>query len=241
MSTTDQQSSTALNPYQSDKPSEFGFHADKHDEFAYRSVSKSAVAGIIFSLLGVMAYLGQSLVLLPFLGLVFAIVSLINFKKFPSELTGKIAAQLALLISAIVLPTSLGYHAYVYATEVPKDHQRISFSDLRPNSRTALLVSEKSLEFDGKKVFLKGYVRPGLKRKKLKEFLLVGDFGDCCFGGSPKITEVVAIKILGDQTVNHGYSLRKIAGTFKLNRQARPINEKDVPQVFYEIEATEVK
>ena len=76
---------------------------------------------------------------------------------------------------------------------------------------------------------------------KLKEFILVGDWGTCCFGGNPKITDVVAVKIVGDQTVDYGYSVRRVVGTFRLNKSTRRTNEKDIPQVFYEIEAEQVR
>ena len=80
-----------------------------------------------------------------------------------------------------------------------------------------------------------------MKKRKLKEFILVGDFGSCCFGGDPKITDVVAVTIIGDDTVDYGYSLRRVAGTFRLNQRTRRTKEKDVPQVFYEIHTNEVR
>ena len=212
------------------------------NEFAYRSVSKAAVACIVFAVLGALtSFVAPAFVLLPILGLSFGILALTNFRRFPDELTGKMAAKIGLVVSAICLVGSVGYHSVIYATEVPDGYQRISFGDLRPNKRTPVPFSEKAIEFDGKKVFLKGYVRPGAKRRKLKEFVLVGDFGDCCFGGNPKITEVVAITITTDETVDYGYSLRRIGGTFRLNQRTRMINDKDVPQVFYEIEADHVR
>ena len=91
-------------------------------------------------------------------------------------------------------------------------------------------------------MFIKGYMRPPSgKKKRLKNFIMVGDFGDCCFGGNPKITEVIAVKISSDDTVDYSYGLRRIGGTFRLNPNTRPVNEKEVPQVFYEIEANHVR
>ena len=216
---------------------------NSENEFAYRSVSKAAVASIVFAVLGALtAFLAQVFVLLPALGAGFGMVALSSFRRFPDELIGKLAAKIGLIVSLVCLVGSLSYHSYVYATEVPEGYQRISYSELRPNSRTPLPFSEEAIQFDGKKVFLKGYVRPGAKKRKLKEFILVGDFGDCCFGGSPKITDVVAISIVDeDTTVDYGYSLRRIGGTFRLNQRTRRTADKDVPQVFYEIEADHVR
>ena len=215
----------------------------QENEFAYRSVSKAAIASMAFAIFGTAtAFMAQPFVIIPAIGFGFGIVALANFRKFPDELTGKMGANIWLILSLAVLVTSVGYHSYIYATEVPEGYQRISFSDLRPNPKTPEIpFSEKSLELDGKKVFVKGYVRPGAKRRKLKEFILVGDFGACCFGGNPKPTDIVAVSIIGDDTVDYGYAVRRIAGTFYLNQQARASKEKDIPGVFYEIHTEQVR
>lgn len=212
------------------------------NEFAYRSVSKAAVASIIFAVLGALtSFLAAHFVLLPALALGFGLLAMSSFRRYPDELTGQLAAKIGIVLGLICVVGATGFHAYIYNTEVPEGYQRISYGDLRPNARVALPFSPKARQFDGKKVFLKGYVRPSAKRRKLKNFILVGDFGDCCFGGNPKMTEVVAIRIVGDETVDHGYSLRKIGGTFRLNERSTATSDKEVPSVFYEIEADHIR
>jgi hypothetical protein len=210
------------------------------EQFQYRSVSKAAISSLVFAVFGLTSFVSPIFVVLPALGAGLGLVALANFKRFPDELVGKLAAQIGLVVSVVCLLASIALHSYVYATEVPEGYQRINFGLLRNNPKTALPFAENAKKLDGKKVFLKGYVRPGAKKTKLKNFIMVGDFGDCCFGGSPKITEVVAVDIKIDKTVNYSYALRRIAGTFKLNPNSRRTNEKDVPQVFYELHADHV-
>ena len=188
-----------------------------------------------------MCWLAPLFVLLPVLGVGFGWIALANLKRYPDELIGKLGARIGLGISLICLIASVGTHMYVYATEVPEGYKRISFTDLKPKKRGSLPYGEKAEQVDGEKVFLKGYVRPSTKKKGLKKFIMVGDFGDCCFGGSPKITEIVAVDIQIPKTIDYGWGLRKIGGTFRLNPNTKPIREKDIPQVFYEIEADYVK
>lgn len=212
------------------------------NEFAYRSISKAAIASIIFAVLGALtSFLAAHFVILPALGLVFGLIALASFRRYPEELTGKLAAKAGIVLGLVCLVGATAYHTYIYNTEVPEGYRRISYGDLRPNSRTHVPFSEKAREFDGNKVFLKGYVRPSAKRRKLKNFILVGDFGDCCFGGNPKMTEVVAVKILGDDTIDHGYTLRKIGGTFRLNESRKRTSDDEVPLVYYEIEADHIR
>ena len=213
-----------------------------NQQLHYRSVSKSAVACVVFTVLGLLSFVAPALVLLPALGVAFGIVSWLNFRIYPDELVGKIFAQIGLVVSLICLLASVFQHVYVYNTELPNGYQRISYGMLRDNPKTALPFSEAASGLNGKRVFLKGYVRPGLKKMNLKDFILVGDFGSCCFGGNPKISEVVAVKIVDpEKTVNYGYALRRIGGTFQLNPQTKVTSDKDIPQVFYEIEADHVK
>ena len=211
------------------------------NEFEYRSISKTAIASCVFAVLGLASPLNQAFVLLPLLGACFGIVAILTIRKYPEEMIGEWPAKIGLIASSVLFVLSIGWHSYVYATEVPDGYQRIAFWDLKDNTRTALPFSEKAMELDGKRVFLKGYVRPGAKRKNLQDFIMVGDFGDCCFGGNPDVTEIVEINIQTDDRVDHTLSLRKIGGVFRLNKASKPVDEEDIPRVFYQIEAGYVR
>ncbi|WP_148618976.1 DUF1700 domain-containing protein [Mariniblastus fucicola] len=214
------------------------------EESTYQAVCKSAVASAIFAVLGLSAFLAQMFMLLPILGIVFALLALKAIRAYPDELVGKGAAKFGLLLSAVCLIGSGAMHSFIYATEVPEGYRRISFAELKPSSRgtDAQGFPKRAAELDGEKVFIKGYVRPPSgKQYGLKSFIMVGDFGDCCFGGDPAITDVVAIKIQSDDTVNYGYGLRRIGGTFRLNPSTAASDEEEIPRVFYEIEADHVR
>jgi len=216
--------------------------ADAGLDIQYRSVSKSAVASLIFAVLGISAFLAEPLVVLPAVSLAFAFIAWINFRRHRDELIGKGLIYLAVPLALACFLGGLVHHVYVYRTEVPEGYRRISFAMLRDNPKKALKYSEIAPELDGEKVFLRGYVRPGDKKRNLKHFILVGDFGSCCFGGSPKISEVVAVSIdIPDKTVNYGYALRRIGGTFRFLPERALTDDKDVPQVYYHIVADHIK
>jgi len=210
-------------------------------DVGYRSISKAAISGAVFSILGVVFLVASVLIILPVIALGLSMVGLANIRKFPEELVGRKAARFGMVLSALVLVGGSAWHYYVYSTEVPEGYERISYRMLKDDKDTDLPFSEKAMALDQKKVFLKGFVRPGAKKKNLQKFIMVGDFGSCCFGGSPEITDVVAVNILGDDRVNYGFRVRKIAGTFKLNKRAAPTAEKEVPKVYYQIDADQVK
>lgn len=211
------------------------------NDLQYRSVSKAAVLSVVFSVLGLLAFLGTAFLMLPVLGIGFGLAGLVNVKKYPLELVGKKVATVGTILSLICFVWATATHVYVYYTEVPEGYERISFYDLKPNSLTQLDYSEKARAYDGKKVFLRGYVRPSAKKHDLAEFIMVGDWGDCCFGGNPEMTDVVAVSIKTDDTVDYGLGVRKIGGIFRLNRRPRLNADSEVPQIVYEIEADHVR
>ena len=215
---------------------------DTESEQGYRAISKTAVACLVFGILGLLSFLGTVFVILPVFGLCFGLLATSNLKRFPNELTGRKAARIGTILNLVCLLGSIGYHSYIYATEVPDGYVRMTFWDLQPDKKTRLPFSEKAKEFDGKKVFLKGYVRPGAKQRNLDKFILVGDFGSCCFGGNPEITDIVSISIDSGQTVDYSLRLRRVTGIFKLNPKTKQLTgDKDIPSVYYEIIADNVK
>lgn len=207
----------------------------------YRTVSRSAIAAAAFGLLAPLGAWAAVFLILPVLAVCFGAMALANIRRFPQELYGKKAAWFGVVLGLVCLIGGIGRHSYIYATEVPEGYQRMTFYDLRPNTRTSNdFFSARAAELDGQKVFIKGFVRPSDRRTKLKNFILVGDFGSCCFGGNPKMTDIVAVRILSDQTVDYSWSMRRITGTFRLNRTPRDVGEKDIPRICYEIEADHV-
>jgi hypothetical protein len=213
------------------------YELEGEDVAQYAILSKSAVAGLVLAILGLLYFLSSILILFPILAIVFSLIGLSVTRKYPNEFTGRKSARSGLILSAFTLVVATGLHIHEYATEVRPGYQRISYRMLKDDAGTRMPYSEVAEELDGKKVFLKGWVRPGTHRNNLKDFILVGDFGACCFGGNPKITDVVAVSIQTDERINYSLRLRKISGTFRLNRQAAATSEKEVPRVFYQIDA----
>ncbi len=212
------------------------------DVIHYRSLSKSAVACFLFALMGLSVFIHEVFVVLPALAVAFGIVGWMNFQRYSEELSGLILLRIGLVLGGVCLIAGMAYHVYVYNTEVPEGYRRINFSMLRENPKTAAPYAEIAPSIDGEKVFLRGYVRPGDKRKNLKQFILVGDFGSCCFGGNPKLSEVVAVTIdVPEKTVNYGYGLRRIGGTFEFYKETARTQESEVPQVMYHVRADHVK
>ncbi len=215
----------------------------------YRSICKTAIvaitlaifASLILPIIFLIPELGLLAAAVAFLGVVFGLIATFKIRKYPEELIGKKAASIGLFGSIAVMAIGIGYYGYIYATEVPEGCERINFTMLKPDKHKDEVYPEEMEKYDGKRVFLKGFVRPSDRKLGLKKFILVGDFGSCCFGGTPKLTDMVAIELKDGLKANYSFRVRRIAGIFRLHKSGKTVNEDGVPNVIYSIEADYIK
>ena len=189
---------------------------------AYRALSKSAVLSLLFAILAAGGLLAIPLMVFAVCGLLFGLASLRALKRFPNELTGRLPAWLGIALSLTMFGAATGRHTWVYLTEVPEGYQRISFYDLRPQRRSMELVSGVAADLNGKKVFIKGYMHPGVKDQgNVQQFVLVPDMKTCCFGGQPDLFDMMEVTLTGATKgkTNLKYSTQKLklAGDFVIN------------------------
>lgn len=209
------------------------------DVESYRTMSKAALMSLVIGVLSLSAFVFPIFVGIAPLAILFGFLGYRAAKKYPHEFTGVSVAMGGIALGCVSFFGAIGYHSYVYATEVREGYQRMTFGeDLKTDSEERP-ISEKAIAMNGQKVFLKGYVRSGLKSSGMKEFLMVGDFGECCFGKSPSISDIVLVKMPEGKTANFDYMLRRVHGTFKVNRrlQSGTLLANDVSGYVYELEA----
>ena len=213
----------------------------------YRAISSSAIVTLILGIISVTALLFASLLFIPVVGLFLGISACLKIKSRPTELTGFPLALIGTVLSALLLVYGSIHHAYVYATEVPEGYQRISFHDLQPENDPEYLpsrpqdmpVPSMAIELDGDRVFVKGYVFPGGQKENLKQFVLVPDMGTCCFGGEPKLTDMIEVTLQEPLRVDFSYRKRKLGGTLKVDSKLKPVS--GVNGVYYQLDVDYLK
>ena len=190
---------------------------------SYRALSSSAVASCVLGALSVSTLLsyeyGLVLGAIPILALLLGVYALWTISRNPMELTGKWLAQLGVMSGAFFLVTGWALAGYVYATEVPPGYERLTYSDLQPDpDQPRQIVPEGIEKWDGKRVFIKGYVYPGAQQENIKKFVLCRDNGDCCFGGSPKLTDMVLVELADPLRLTYSKRVQRLAGTFRVKQ-----------------------
>jgi hypothetical protein len=183
----------------------------------YRAISGTAIAAAAVAVLSPLVLIGWSFAAVPVVGLVLAAAALGDISRRPTAVAGRGLALAALAGSGISLVGGLAYLATVYAAELPEGFARLNYAMLQPlpgDPPTA--VPDSAREMNGRDVLLKGYMYPGSKQRGITEFLLCRDQGDCCFGGQPKITDRVLVRLSDPKGVDFTQRLVKIAGRFRI-------------------------
>lgn len=197
--------------------------ADNYEQ--YRALSTASVAGLILGLLSPLAILDWIFLVVPLCGVLVSLLALVKVRRNREELSGAPLARMGLILSLAFGILGPGWLGYVYATEVPDGYSRIGYSDLQPDeTQPGQVVPPSALELEGKRVFIKGYVYPGQRKDGIREFLLVRDQGDCCFGGNPKITERILVKLDEPLELTYQPRLHKLGGTFHVEPHDKAID-----------------
>lgn len=215
--------------------------SEENQYHQYRSLSFLAVVALVFGIISIptaaSSNMNPFLLLFPFLGMLIGLTAVFKLRNRTDEFTGLGLAKTGLMLSTILLFGGAAYAAYVYATEVPDGFERISFSDLQPDPKHPQRPwSPKSEELVGKKIFVKGYVYPDNQRGEIKRFVLVPDMGTCCFGGKPKISDMIQVTLKDPLRVKYSMMRRSLAGEFQIGM----VNV-EVDEVMYHLTANYVK
>lgn len=206
----------------------------------YKALSSAAVASLVAGVLSALALLDWTLGVIPFLGLLLGGFALYRIRANPAEITGQRLAVIGMALSSLFWAAGAGWLSYTYMTEVPEGYERISYAQLQPDPKfPAQAIPPSAQQLDGQRVFIKGYAYPGRQQTNIKEFVLVRDRGTCCFGGStPKLTDMIQVRLKDPLRLDYSLRLQRLAGTFRVERSKA---SDDLGGVLYHLDADYLK
>ncbi len=214
-------STTTLAP---PEPGAVHFHEPSPEEFNYRPMSMVAVLAFALSLLSLTTMTIWFLLPLAFVSVLLSIVAVLRIRSARGEYSGMKLASTAAGLSALALVFGLGYQVNAYQTEKPEGYERVSFS--RDISDKGMVTYQGQqgphpdlIAMEGKKIFLKGFMYPTGQVYDLKSFLLVKDSDQCCFGGEPKLVDMLGVYMTAPHLADYYSGRVSVAGTFRLNRE----------------------
>lgn len=202
-------------------------------EFSYRPIPVLVPISLGLVFVSLVAALTAELLVVPLVGATLAFLAWRMVKRSDGELSGGMLALTALVLQLSMTAAFGAMHVYSYATEVPPGFERVSFaSDISAKGFTSegglTGVHPDVQKLVNQKIMVKGYMYPTKTTENLKAFVLCKDSGDCCFGGQPKITDMIQVQIKGDP-VRYRPGLMAVAGVF---RAAPAVDESGLNPVY---------
>ncbi|MCC7085219.1 MAG: hypothetical protein IT427_09455 [Pirellulales bacterium] len=206
----------------------------------YRAVSSSAVAGLALGVLSPLALVDWWLGLIPMTAVALSLVGLQQTSKRSDELTGRWLAIAGLVLGLASFVAGQTWLWRIYVNELPPGYSRVSYAELQPQKGDPPnSIPPEAIALNGKKVLVKGYVYPSSRKEGITQFLLVRDQGDCCFGGNPKLTDRILVRLNDPKGFTFNNGLFKAAGTFFVKPPTQAIDATGA--VFYHLEGAELR
>ena len=203
------------------------------NEVDYRSLHTPALVSVVLgaasliSLLMATTSIDATLVMstIPLVGLIVGARAWLAIRREPEVWTGLRFAVAGTVLSAFFLVVSPLSAMYVYATEVPEGYERMTFTQMKPDEKQEakhVFIPPEVLEMDGKRVFIKGYMRPSSQSFGLDSFLLVRDNNQCCFGdlAEVKYYDQVQVEMQGGRKADYSRGVFRMGGILKVNPAA---------------------
>ena len=209
------------------------------EEFGYKPIPPLAPVSAVLGVCALSGFLSLLGLVFALFGFGFGIMTLRQIRRAEGGLGGRKLALMGTISSVMLLVSATAMHFYWYQTELPEGFRRISFgADI---SKKGFVVEDGERrahpdveELAGKTLFLKGFMYPEQQLDGLSTFILCRDNGQCCFGGQPKIEDMIKVKMAEGQTARYYEYMVSVAGVFRLRDSRKAGNLEPA----YELEAT---
>ncbi|MBS0201368.1 MAG: hypothetical protein JSS49_00605 [Planctomycetes bacterium] len=189
-------------------------------EFVYRPIPILVPISMGFVFLSFTAAMMPELLFIPVLGASIGFLALRQIRQSNGNLSGSWMA-LASSGSQILLAVAFALmHVYSFATEVPPGFSRVSFTaDISnkgfTNQGGMMGIHPDVEKLVNQKIMVKGYMYPTESMDGITSFVLCRDSGACCFGGQPKITDMIQVRMTTGRGVRFRTGLVACAGVFR--------------------------
>ena len=226
-------------------------YEDVDDEFGYddyRTLSVAAVGSVIIGVISMVAMLFPTLLIIPAVGTGLGLFAVWTVFARRDEFTGQRLAVVGLCLSAGMFVFGAVLHLYINRIEPPEGYIPVSFWELQPDKgidlnqlmqlrrkNVPIPLPERARELNGQRVFLTGYVYPGAQRENLKRFVMVPDMKTCCFGGQPKLTDMIEVELKDPLRINQSLMKRGLGGTLIVHDTMQ--NRDQLKGVVFQLEA----
>jgi hypothetical protein len=143
----------------------------------------------------------------------------------------------ALLVTLLLVP-GLGSSARAErARDITFDDVKFDIEKGAPFD--AKMLTEKIRDLNGKPIRVRGYMLPSFQQTGIKQFILVRDNQECCFGPKAALYDCMVVDMAGGATTDFNVVPITIEGTFSIREVKSPDGSYHL--AIYHLDATSVK
>ncbi|MBL4883186.1 MAG: hypothetical protein JKY95_01450 [Planctomycetaceae bacterium] len=196
-------------------------------EFNYRPTPVLVPVGLALAIVSSSALLGAVGIVIAIIAVCVSLSSLLVIARSDGMYSGRVMSVVALAISFTFATLGTVSQVHAFNTEVPDGYRRVSFARDISSKGFVFENGQYALHPDvaamiDQKIFFKGYMYPQRQTKGLRQFLLLKDTGECCFGGQPKATDMILVKVENEKGTNYRTGRVAVAGTLRLTKDKTP-------------------
>lgn len=200
----------------SDSKREFTPVPSYEEEYGYKPIPVMAPVALFLGVSSLIVFVTYFGIIIAAIGVILGTIAMIGVAKNRDSVGGFKMTVAGLASSLICVVAGAAILAHDYQMEVPEGYRRVDFThDISQKGFEADGLHPDVAALDGQRIFLKGFMYPTRQTKGITEFVMAKDNGQCCFGGEPKPTDMIYIKLKNSKGgVDFIPSLVSVAGTF---------------------------
>lgn len=101
------------------------------------------------------------------------------------------------------------------------------------------MLTDKIRDLNGKHIRVRGYMLPSFQQSGIKQFILVRDNMECCFGPKAALYDCMIVDMVADKTTDFSVIPITIEGTFSIREVKSPDGSYHL--AIYHLDAKDVK
>jgi hypothetical protein len=151
--------------------------------------------------------------------------------------TRPLTALIACALASIAAPRMLvGVERSDAVKEVTFDTVKLELK--KGDAFDPSLLTDKVKELDGRQIRIRGYILPSFQQTGIKQFVLVRDNMECCFGPGALLHDCILVEMIAPATAEFTVRPVSVEGTFSV-REVKGPDGKHL--AIYHLDGKEVK
>ena len=127
---------------------------------------------------------------------------------------------------------------------LPSSVKEVTFDDIKLDLKKGdlfnpALLTDKVKALAGSSIRIRGYILPSFQQEGIKQFVLVRDNMECCFGPGALLHDCILVEMVPPATATFTVRPVSVEGTFSLHDVKDPVNGKYL--AIYHLDGKQVK